>query len=292
MKLSTPTPRLLRSALYMPASNPKAIMKARTLPVDAVILDLEDAVAPDAKETARGSACAAIREGGFGARRMIIRINAPGTDWHAADLAATVACAPDAILVPKINSAKDVLALDAALAAAPTIELWAMIETCASLANLFEIAALAKSTRLSTFVMGTNDLASEMRARLTPGRMPLQFALSLTISAARANGVDVLDGVHNDISDHEGFEEECRQGAMFGFDGKTLIHPKQIETCNRIYGPSEGEIAWSRLVIATFDMPENASLGAIQLQGRMVERLHLEQARRFVALAEATGHIG
>jgi citrate lyase subunit beta / citryl-CoA lyase len=283
--------RLLRSALYMPASNLKAIAKARTLPVDAIILDLEDAVAPGAKEIAREQACAAVSEGGFGAREVIVRINGRDTEWHNADLAAAVACAPDGILVPKVDTAEDVLSLNRALAGAPPIELWAMIETCASLANLFEIAALARSTRLSTFVMGTNDLASEMRARLAPDRAPLHFALSLAISAGRASDVTLLDGVHNDIDDLESFEQECRQGVTFGFDGKTLIHPKQIELCNRIYLPSAREIAWSRLVIAEFELPENVALGAIQVQGRMVERLHLEHARRIVALTEAVGSV-
>jgi len=280
-------PRLLRSAFYLPGSNLKAIAKARTLPADAIILDLEDAVAPSAKEIARTQACSAIKDRGFGSREMILRINGMDTEWHAADLAAAMAAAPDGILVPKVSTAEDVVALDRALAAAPTIKLWAMIETCASLANLFEIAALAPTTRLSTFVIGTNDLAKEMRARAVPGRAPLQFALSLAVAAGRANQVALLDGVYNDIDDLEGFESECHQGLNFGFDGKTLIHPKQIDTCNRIYAPSTAEVEWSRAVIAAFELPENASFGAIRLQGRMVERLHLDQARRLVAMAEA-----
>jgi citrate lyase subunit beta / citryl-CoA lyase len=287
MKATTPISRPVRSALYLPASNPKAIAKARTLPVDAIILDLEDAVAPSAKDIARQGACAALTEGGFGGRKIIVRINGRGTAWHETDLAAIAACGPDGILVPKINGAADVSALHLALEATPRIELWAMIETCASLANLFEIAALSSSTRLSTFVMGTNDLASEMRARVGTGRVALQFALGWAIAAGRASRLTLLDGVFNDLDDLENFERECAEGAMLGFDGKTLIHPKQIEFCNRAYSPSAAEIEWSRSVVNAFDEAENAALGAIQLQGRMVERLHLEHARRVLALAEA-----
>lgn len=288
MKATTPILRPIRSALYLPASNLKAIAKARTVPADAIILDLEDAVAPSAKDIARDRACGALTEGGFGGRKVVVRINGRGTAWHEADLAAIAACGPDGILVPKINSAADVSALHLALEATPQIELWAMIETCASLANLFEIAAVASTTRLSTFVMGTNDLASEMRARVGTGRAALQFALGWSIAAGRTSRLTLLDGVFNDLDDFESFERECEQGAMLGFDGKTLIHPKQIALCNRAYTPSVAEIEWSRSVVNAFDQAENAAFGAIQVQGRMVERLHLEHARRVLALAQVT----
>lgn len=279
----------MRSVLYMPASNLKAIAKARTLPVDAVILDLEDAVAPAAKGIAREQACAAVREGGFGARAVIVRINGKHTAWHEEDLAAIVACAPDGVLVPKVDTPEDVIILDRALAAVPQIELWAMIETCTSLGNLFAIAALKATTKLSTFVLGANDLVSEMKARLSKDRAPLHFALSMAVTAGRANDLAILDGVHNDLDDLEGFERECHQGVTFGFDGKTLVHPKQIEPCNRVFAPSMEDIAWSRVLIAAFELPANASAGAIRLQGRMVERLHLDHARRVVAVAELLG---
>lgn len=277
-----------RSALYMPASNAKAIDKARSLACDVVILDLEDAVAPEAKETARAQAVEAVRAGGFGRREVVIRVNGLDTPWGADDLAAAAQAAPDAVLVPKVNSAADVAAYDAALKSAPAAtRLWAMIETCASLFALSEIAGAASSTRLSCWVMGTNDLAKEMRCRQTPGREPFLGALGLSVAAARGAGLSILDGVYNDIENLEGLEAVCEQGVDFGFDGKTLIHPKQVEICNRVFSPAAAEVDWARSVIAAFGLPENKGKGAIRVEGRMAELLHLAQAERLVAVAGA-----
>lgn len=286
----TTAARPRRSVLYMPASNAKALEKARTLPCDAVILDLEDAVAPDAKETARAQALEAVKQGGFGRREVIVRCNGLDTPWGAEDLKAAVAAGPDAILVPKVNSAEDVAAYDKAIAAAPEhTRLWAMIETCRAVFNLAEIAQASATSRMTCWVMGTNDLAKEMRCRQTPGREPFHAILSLSVAAARAFGLTIIDGVHNGIEDEAGLEAVCEQGVDFGFDGKTLIHPKQIEICNRVFSPSEAEVAWSRAVIEAFKLPENAGKGAIRVEGRMAELLHLAQAERLVAVAEAIG---
>ena len=277
-----------RSVLYMPASNLKALEKARTLPADAVILDLEDAVAPEAKETARAQAVEAVQAGGFGRREVIIRCNGLETPWGAEDLKAACAAGPDAILVPKVNGADDVAAYDAAISGAPAhTSLWAMIETCRAVFALAEIASASKSSRMTCWVMGTNDLAKEMRCRQTPGREPFLGILSLSVAAARAFGLTILDGVYNDIDDEAGLEAVCEQGVDFGFDGKTLIHPKQIDICNRVFSPSEAEVAWSKAVIEAFQLPENQGRGAIRVEGRMAELLHLGQAERLVAVAEA-----
>jgi citrate lyase subunit beta/citryl-CoA lyase len=277
-----------RSALYMPASNAKAIDKARTLDCDVVILDLEDAVAPDAKELARSQAVEAVRTGGFGRREVVIRCNGLDTPWGADDLKAAAQAGPDAVLVPKVNDAAGVAAYDKALAAAPkTTALWAMIETCRSLFRLEEIAAASGTTRLSAWVMGTNDLAKELRARQTPGREPFAAALGLAVAAARAEGLVILDGVYNAIDDDAGLEAICEQGVDFGFDGKTLIHPRQVEICNRVFSPSPADVAFARAVIAAFALPENAGKGAIRVEGRMAELLHLSQAQRLVAVDEA-----
>ncbi|MDB5469003.1 MAG: malyl-CoA thiolesterase [Caulobacter sp.] len=289
----TDTPRPRRSALYMPASNAKAIEKARSLPCDVVILDLEDAVAPEAKETARLQAVEAVKAGGFGRREVVIRVNGLDTPWGAADLAALAAmgaagAGADAILVPKVSSAADVKAYDAAIEKAPeATRLWAMIETCAALFALNEIAATAKDTRLTTWVMGTNDLAKEMRCQQTADRAPFWGPLSLSVAAARAHGLTILDGVYNDIESIDGLIDVCQQGVQFGFDGKTLIHPKQVEPCNLVFSPAPGEVDWARSVIAAFALSENAGKGAIRVEGRMAELLHLSQAQRLVAVSEA-----
>lgn len=276
-----------RSALYLPASNAKAIAKARTLPADVVILDLEDAVAPEAKADARAAAVAAVREGGFGKREVAIRVNGSDTPWGKDDLSAVAQSGADAILVPKVYGPEDIDAYHAALAGAPAAtQLWAMIETCASVSRLDAIASRARSTRLSLFVMGTNDLAKEMRARLTPERTPFLPILSLTVAAARAHGVALLDGVCNEFRDLGTFRAEAEQGLLFGFDGKTVIHPDQIEPCNAVFSPGEEELRWSKAVIDAFALPENAGRGAIKVEGKMTELLHLEQARRLVAVAE------
>lgn len=280
------TGRPRRSALYLPASNAKAIAKAPTLPADIVILDLEDAVAPEAKEAAREAAVAAVREGGFGNREVAIRVNGLDTQWGADDLTAVAQSGADAILVPKIYGPADIDHYQAALVAAPaSTQLWAMIETCACVSQLDAIAAKARTTRLSLFVMGTNDLAKEMRARLTPERTPFLPFLSMTVAAARAHGVALLDGVCNEFRDLDIFRAEAEQGLLFGFDGKSLIHPDQIAPCNEVFSPSADELAWAQAVIDTFALPENAGHGAIRVEGKMAELLHLEQARRLIAVA-------
>jgi citrate lyase subunit beta/citryl-CoA lyase len=288
---STLRPR--RSALYLPASNAKAIAKARTLPCDIVILDLEDAVAPEMKDEARDAAVAAVAEGGFGHREVAIRANGLDTPWGAADLAAIAGSLADAVVVPKVNGPQDIAAYEEALGSAPpALRLWAMIETCAAVADLPAIAATAGSSRLSLWIMGTNDLAKEMRAQLTPCRTPFLPFLSMAVAAARSHGIAILDGVCNEFRDLAAFEAEARQGLMFGFDGKSLIHPAQIEPCNAVFSPSEQELAWANAVIAAFALPENAGKGAIRVEGKMAELLHLEQARRLVAVAESIASTG
>ena len=274
-----------RSALYMPAANARAIEKARDLACDVVILDLEDAVAPDAKDLARDQAAAAVKAGGFGRREVVIRVNGLDTPWGAADLAAAAAARPAAILAPKVSSPADVAAYDRALTG--DTRLWVMIETCASLFALNEIAACAAASRLEALVIGTNDLAKEMRCRLTVERAPLAGPLSLSVAAARAHGLTILDGVFNGIEDDEGLARQCAQGSEFGFDGKTLIHPRQIEAANAAFSPAPDEIMWARRIVEAFDSPENAAKGVLRVEGRMVERLHLAEAQRLIAVAEA-----
>ena len=272
-----------RSVLYLPGSNSRAIEKARVLPADAIILDLEDAVAPEAKEDARNQVCNAVRAGGFGRREIIVRVNALATPWGAADLAAAIDAKPDAILIPKISSADDLRASRADLANR-TIALWAMIETPLAILGIAAIAGAGG--KLACLVMGTNDLIKEMRGTHMRGRTNLLAALGLSVAAARAFGLSIIDGVFNDIADGDGFRDSCRQGRAFGFDGKTLIHPSQIATCNELFAQSRDEIEAARKVIAVFERPENSTKGAIALEGRMVERLHLEIARGTVALSE------
>ncbi len=286
------TIRPRRSVLYMPGSNARAIEKARTLPVDGVIIDLEDAVAPDAKVQAREQAAAAVKAGGFGAREVFIRVNGIDTPWHADDLHAAAQAAPDAILVPKINNSRQLEMLGRRLLDMGTnhkTRLWAMIETPIAILNVADIAAAARDseTRLAGFVLGTNDLAKETSARLIPGRAPMLPWITSCVLAARAYGIAILDGVFNDIGNAEGFVEECGQGRDLGMDGKTLIHPNQIAPCNEAFSPSGTEIAQARKFIAAFELPENADKGAIMLDGRMVERMHADIARRTVAIADA-----
>lgn len=274
----------------MPASNGKAVAKARELPADVIVLDLEDAVAPDMKEAARAAAVAALCEGGFGHREVVIRTNGLDTPWGADDLAAVTAAGPDAVLVPKIASADDVRAYDAALAAAPAAtQLWVMIETCTVIPRLFEVAELAPTTRLSGFVMGTNDLAKEMRARLLPGRAPFLPMLSLTVAAARAHGLVAIDGVCNAIHDLALLGAEAAQGVEFGFDGKSAIHPAQVDVCNTAFSPSADEIAWAQTIVDAFDRPDAAGKGAIRVEGKMVELLHHAQAQQILAIAAQIG---
>ncbi|HEY3695446.1 CoA ester lyase [Phenylobacterium sp.] len=278
-----------RSVLYMPAGATRAVEKARSLPCDVVILDLEDAVAPDAKTEARDLAVAAVQAGGFGGREVVIRVNGRDTPWGAQDLAAAVAAQPDAVLVPKVSTPEDVAAYEAGLWGRP--RLWAMIETCASIFRLDAIAGAAASQRLEAWVIGTNDLAKEMRCRPGVLRAPLAGPLSLAVAAARAHGLAVIDGVYNDIGDAEGLARQCAQGADFGFDGKSLIHPSQIEAANAAFSPAPDDIAWARTIVEAFNLPENGAKGVVRVEGRMVERLHLAEARRLIAVAEAiAGH--
>lgn len=285
------TIRPRRSLLYMPGSNARALEKAKTLPADGVILDLEDSVAPEAKETARQQVADTVKAGGFGAREVFVRINGVDTPWHADDLSAAAHAAPDAILVPKVSSADTLELIGRRLLDMGTdhkTRVWAMIETPLAIFNILQIAAAARDseTRLSGFVMGTNDLAKDTRARLVPGRAPMLPWLSMCIAAAHIYGIDILDGVYNDIGNADGFIKECAQGVELGFDGKTLIHPNQIEPCNNAFSPSSAEIEQARKMIAAFDLPENKGKGVVSIDGRMVERLHADMARRTVAIAE------
>jgi citrate lyase subunit beta/citryl-CoA lyase len=269
----------------MPASNARAIDKAQSLPCDVVILDLEDAVAPDAKDLARAQAVEAVMAGGFGRREVVIRVNGLDTPWGRDDVKAADGAGAHAVLAPKVSSAEDVLAYDELLAG--PARLWVMIETCRALFSLDAIAAATSRTRLSAWVIGTNDLAKEMRCRLDTARLPLLGPLSSAVAAARAHGLAILDGVYNDIEDEAGLRQQCQQGADFGFDGKTLIHPSQVLPTNTIFSPDPAEVAWSRSVVAAFDRPEAAGKGVLRVDGRMAERLHLRQAEQLIAVADA-----
>lgn len=280
-----PSARPRRSALYMPAGNPRAIEKARGLACDVVILDLEDSVAPDAKPEARDLAVAETARGGFDRRELVVRVNGLDTPWGEADLEAVRAGAvlPDAVLAPKVSTPEDVAAYAARLPEG--VALWIMVETCAALFALDRLAAAGGS--LSALVVGSNDLVKEMRCRVDADRRPLQAALSMTIAAGRANDLVVLDGVWNDIADLAGLERQCLQGVEFGFDGKTLIHPDQVAAANAAFSPEPGEVAWARVVAAAFDSPENRGKGVLRVEGQMVERLHLDQALRLLEIAAA-----
>ncbi|MFC4293228.1 HpcH/HpaI aldolase/citrate lyase family protein [Sphingorhabdus arenilitoris] len=290
-QISNPPPhRPRRSCLYMPASNERAMAKAASVDADVIILDLEDAVAPDAKDSARQAACDAISARKFGARETVIRINAPDSIWGQNDLRAAVASGVGAVLAPKVTSAADIAAIDSAMTAAGAasdLPLWVMIEMPAAILNITEIAAASRSSRLSAFVVGTNDLAKEMRATSVPGRAPFLTALHMTVMAARAFGLAAIDGVFNDIGDLDGLEAECAQGRMMGYDGKTAIHPAQLAHCNRIFSPEAEEVAQARAVIAAFADPANAGQAVIKVDGRMTELLHLEEAKRTVAIADS-----
>jgi citrate lyase subunit beta/citryl-CoA lyase len=276
----------------MPGSNARALEKAKTLPADGVILDLEDSVAPDAKDSARRQVTDTVKAGGFGPREVFIRTNAIDTPWFSDDLTAAAQAAPDGIVVPKISSPDQLEAIGQRLLDMGTdhkTKIWAMIESPQAVFNVLAIAACARDseTRLAGFVLGTNDIAKDTRARQVPGRWPMIGWLMNAIAAARIYGIDVLDGVYNNISDADGFVKECEQGRDMGFDGKTLIHPNQIEPCNKVFTPSDDEVKWARTMIAAFDLPENKSKGVVSIDGKMVERLHAEMARRTVAIADA-----
>lgn len=279
-----------RSVLYMPGANERALEKAKTLPTDALILDLEDAVAPDAKVDARARVCTAASSGEYGKREVTIRVNGIGTRWHEEDLRAVAKAGPAAVVVPKINSAADVRTIERALEAAGAPEhtkIWAMVETPIAMLHAEEIAS--SSERLTVLVMGTNDLAKELHAEHVPGRAPLLGGLSLALLAARAAGKEILDGVYNDVADLGGFQDECIQGRQLGFDGKTLIHPTQIEPCNNAFAPSEEEITLSRRIIEAFEEAQHEGRGVVTVDGRMIENLHVDNARRVLAVAQAIG---
>src|SRR6202012_249849 len=285
------TDRPRRSVLYMPGSNPRALEKARELPADVLILDLEDSVAPEAKAQGRDNIVKALKTG-FGDREVLVRINGLDTRWWVEDLDAVVGGRPDAVLVPKISDPaqlEDLAARLVDMGTDPHVRVWAMMETPLAMINAGQIAAAAldSETRLAGFVMGTNDLAKDTRARLVPGRAPMLPWLMTCVAAARAYGLDILDGVYNDLGNADGFVEECKQARDLGFDGKTLIHPRQIEPCNQAFSPSSEEVEAARKMIAAFELPENRDKGVVQIDGRMVERLHAEMAQRTVAIADA-----
>lgn len=287
--MSTPH-RPRRSCLYMPGANTRALEKAREIPADTLILDLEDAVAPEAKEEARAAILAAVSQGGYGKREIVIRMNGLDTPWGHEDLRAIATSGAHAVLAPKVTGHRDIERLSQLLkeAGAPdTMALWVMIETPLAILNIQEIAAARKSTHLTTFVMGTNDLAKEYRARMTADRLAFQTALQLTIAAARAYGLTAIDGVYNDIKNESGFRDECEQGRDLGFDGKTLIHPSQVDEANRIFAPSPHDVEQAKAVIEAFADPANAGKGVLKVNGKMTELLHLEEARRVVEMDEA-----
>ena len=276
----------LRSVLYMPSSNERALEKAKTLACDALILDLEDAVAPDAKETAREAACAAAASGEYGRRTVTIRANGIGTRWHDADLAAIAQAGPDAVVVPKVDSAEQVHQLVATLerhGAPEHTKLWAMIETPVAILDALAIARA--SERLTCFVIGTNDLVKELYAEHVPGRAPILPSLHTALLAARAAGIAILDGVYNDVKDTEGFLAECEQGRQMGFDGKTLVHPGQVDGANSAFAPSERAVEDARGLIQAFE--DGRGSGVVTYQGKMVENLHVESARRTLSIHEA-----
>lgn len=283
--------RPYRSVLYIPGARARAIDKARGLAADALILDLEDAVAPAEKEAARATVVEELARGGFGPRAVLVRINGLETEWGAADLAAMAAAGAGAILLPKVNAAADVARaadmLDAHAAAAAT-RLWAMMETPEGVFNAREIAT---APRMAGLVLGTNDLAKELGCRVRADRMPLLFALQACLMAARMAGIVAVDGVYNAFRDIEGLAAECEQGRDMGFDGKTLIHPGQLDTANAAFAPAEEEIALSRRQIEAFAEAEARGEGVAVVDGRIVENLHIVTARRLLARAEAIAAI-
>lgn len=285
-----------RSVLYMPGANARALEKSKTLPADALILDLEDSVAPEAKADARKMVVEAVRQRDYGRREVIIRPNALETEWGTADLLAAAAAQPDAILIPKVAHPGDIISAAKVLKSvnAPEgVKLWAMMETPMAILHAAEIAAVGADpeNRLVCMVMGTNDLLKESRASALSDRFAVVPWLAIAIVAARAYGLDIVDGVYNDYKDEAGFREECQQGRTLGMDGKTLIHPTQVDPCNDIFSPSEEEVAWSKTIIRAFDEPGNSQKGVITVDGKMVERLHLVQAKRTVAIANSVKEI-
>ncbi|HYD32694.1 MAG TPA: CoA ester lyase [Azospirillaceae bacterium] len=282
------TVRPRRSVLYMPGSNPRAMEKGKTLAADGLILDLEDAVAPDAKVEARVQVVAAVKGGGYGPRELFVRVNGLNTPWGYEDLVAAAASGADAVLLPKVESADTVRQTDAILknAGAPdSLRIWCMMETPMGMLNAKEIAGA--SPKLGGFVMGTSDLAKDLHASHTRDRLPMITALGLCLLAARAYGLAIVDGVYLNLDDAEGFADACRQGMELGFDGKTLIHPKQLDAANAAFAPSETEIAYSRKIIEAYAQAMAEGKGVVVVDGKLVENLHVENARRLVALADA-----
>ena len=274
-----------RSVLYLPASNARALEKARSLACDTIILDLEDAVAPDAKAEAREGAIAAVQAGGFGDREVVIRANGLDTPWGADDLAAAAKVRPDAVLIPKVSHPEDLAVIRTTLGG--EVPIWAMIETCAAMFRLDALGAESVNVGVDAWVIGTNDLAKEMRCQLTVDREPLITALSLSLMAARAHRLTIIDGVFNDIGDEAGLARQCAQAAAFGFDGKSLIHPSQIAAANAAFTPDASAVAWARTVVSAFEQPESAGKGVLKVDGRMVERLHYAEAQHLISVAEA-----
>ena len=280
-----------RSALYMPAANERALEKAKGISTDAIIFDLEDAVSPDSKDIARAQAIAAVNSGEYGKRELTIRCNALATPWGHADVAAAAKACVSAVVIPKINSIAEVNEVSAALDAAGApkeMMIWAMIETPTAIFDCREIAA---HPRVPVLIMGTNDLAKELRAAQVPGRAPLYPSLHTALLAAREAGKTILDGVYNDIKNADGFRAECVQGAEMGFDGKSLIHPDQVGVANDVWSPSEAEVEHARKVIAAFDEALAAGKGVVQLDGRMIENLHVANAQRSIAIADAIAEL-
>ncbi len=277
-----------RTALYMPGANDKALEKAKGLPVDAIIFDTEDSVAPDMKAVAREKVAAAVASGEYGRRELTIRVNGLDTEWSVDDLRSAAQAGPAGIVVPKVNSAADVARIEEIIEGAGVPDhtaIWAMLETPTAIENAVEIAT--SSERLAVLVMGTNDLAKELRAALVPGRAPLLWGLGRCVNAARVAGTAILDGVYNDVKDVEGFTAECVQGAQMGFDGKTIIHPGQVEPCNTAYSPSEDEVEFSKRVIEAFEAALAEGKGVITVDGKQIENLHVDNARRALAIADA-----
>ncbi|MGJ5000282.1 HpcH/HpaI aldolase/citrate lyase family protein [Bradyrhizobium sp. HKCCYLRH2060] len=281
-----------RSLLFMPGSNARALEKGRNLPADGLILDLEDSVAPDAKAAARDQIAKAVAADGYGKRELLIRINSLDTAWWSDDVAMAGQAATDGILVPKVSTVQDLRLVTDRLAevgADPALKVWAMIETARAVldADLLAATVHEDGSRLAGFVFGPNDISRETRIRMLPGRSTMLPMISHCILATRAHGLEILDGPYSDFANTDGFAQECIQARDLGFDGKTLIHPGQIDACNAIFTPPADEVAAARKIIAAFELPENASRGAIQIEGRMVERLHAEMARRTIAIADA-----
>jgi citrate lyase subunit beta/citryl-CoA lyase len=281
-----------RSHLYMPGSNQRALDKARNLPADGLILDLEDSVAADAKSVARDQIAKAVAAKGFGKREILISVNGLDTAWWSEDVAMATKALPDGILVPKVSSREDLDVIGrrlAELGAPPSAKVWAMIETARAVLHAEELSAASRDprVRLAGFVFGPNDISRETRIRMMPGRAAMIPIFTHSILATRAYGLEILDGPYSDINNSDGFASECAQARDLGFDGKTLIHPSQIEACNAIFMPPSEEVARARRIIAAFELPENATRGAIRLDGQMVERLHADMARRTIAIADA-----